>query len=77
MGKPYAYISHRIHSYSVDPTVYIDAAKQEGLEAIAVVSENPITSTNVLIEKQFFNQPFESFTTIEGAKNWLSQILVS
>lgn len=74
--KPFGYLSHRQNSYSVDPTVYIDAANHFGLKAIAVVSQNPVIETNVIIEKQFFNQPFETFKTVEDAKNWLSQVLI-
>lgn len=74
--KPFAYLSYRKNSYSVDPTVYIDAANHYGLKAIAVVSQNPLSETNVAIEKHFFNQPFETFKTIDEAKNWLTQVLI-
>ena len=74
--EPFGYISYRLNSYSVDPTVYMDAGIHKGLKAIAVVFENPLIKSNVLLEKQFFNQPFESFTSVNDAKNWLSQLLI-
>jgi hypothetical protein len=74
--EPFGYISYRLNSYSVDPTVYMDAGNHRGLKAIAVVFDNPLIKSNVLLEKQFFNQPFESFNTVNDAKTWLSQLLV-
>lgn len=73
--KSFGYISYRLNSYSVDPTVYMDTANHQNLKAIAVVSENPLIKSNVLLERKFFNQPFESFTSIDEAKEWLSQFI--
>lgn len=74
-GKSFGYISHRINSYSVDPTVYINAAKHHSLAAIAVVYDSELKNSNTLVEKQFFKQPFQAFPTMESAKNWLKQVL--
>ncbi|TVZ23023.1 hypothetical protein JM84_1939 [Dokdonia sp. Hel_I_63] len=76
-GKSFGYISHRLNSYSVDPTVYMDAGNHPGLKAIAVVIDNPLIKSNVALEKQFYNQPFESFYSVEDAKEWLSKLLVN
>ncbi len=74
--EPFGYISHRLNSYSVDPTVYMDAGSHPGLKAIAVVFDNPLIKSNVVLEKQFFNQPFESFNSVDEAKKWLSELLI-
>ena len=73
--KNYGYISNRVHSYSVNPTVYLDTAKKSNIKAIAVVSSNPMNKGNVNIERQFFEHPFEVFNTLEQAVKWMSDIL--
>jgi len=73
--KPYGYISNRVNSYSINPTVYLQTAQRSNIKAIAVVgsSESKIASTAV--EKQFFKLPFEVFTTLEEARAWLQTTL--
>lgn len=74
-GKTYGYISNRIHSYSVNPTVYIETAKNSKIRAIAVVSSDPINKGNADIEKQFFEYPFEVFNTLDQAIQWMNNTL--
>jgi len=74
-GKTYGYISNRIHSYSVNPTVYIDTAKSSNIKAIAIVSSDPINKGNADIERQFFQHPFEVFSTLDQAIDWMSKTL--
>lgn len=76
LGKPYGYISHRIHSYAVDPMVYMESAESTNLKAIAVVSENKITRKNAeKLEKKFYRDSncFEVFKTLEEAVVWLKE----
>ncbi len=73
--QAFGYISHRIHSYSVDPTVYLDSESRKNLIAIAVVMGSELSNSNFIIEKQFFKQPFELFETFDEAKEWLIQII--
>ncbi|GAA4322955.1 hypothetical protein GCM10023115_51340 [Pontixanthobacter gangjinensis] len=73
-GEDYGYISHRIHSYAVDPMVYRKSAEVKNLKAIAVVSENEITRRNANeVEKKFYkdNNCFEVFKTLEEAVEWI------
>ena len=73
-GKNYGYISHRVHSYAVDPMVYRESADVENLKAIAVVSENEMTRRNANhVEKKFYkdNNCFEVFKTLEEAVQWM------
>lgn len=74
-NKPYAYISHRLNSYSIDPIVYIDAASNSLIRAIAIVSKDPEKRRNLEVEKQFFDHPFESFDSLNEAKKWVSKVL--
>lgn len=76
-GETYGYISNRIHSYSVNPTVYLDTAKNSNIRAIAIVSSNPINKGNANIERQFFEYPFEVFSTLEQAIEWMNGILAN
>lgn len=75
--KSYGYISHRIHSYSIDPTVYMYVADKDILKAIAIVSNTPLTITNAEFEKQFLKQPLRAFNTLSEARNWLLEILLN
>ncbi|MFC4633208.1 hypothetical protein ACFO3O_04780 [Dokdonia ponticola] len=76
-GKPYGYISNRIYSYSINPTVYLNTAKNSNIRAIAVVSSDPVNQRNVIIEKQFFEHPFEAFATLEEAIAWIHGVLAN
>lgn len=72
-NRSFGYISYRLNSYSIDPTVYTHASRLDQLNAIAVVTDNPIIKSNVSIERQFYNKPFELFANLEDAKNWISK----
>ncbi|WP_299210346.1 hypothetical protein [uncultured Dokdonia sp.] len=73
--KTYGYISNRIHSYSVNPTVYLDTAKNSNIRAIAIVSSDPMNQGNAHVERQFFEHPFEVFSTLDQAIKWMNEIL--
>lgn len=75
--QPFGFISHRINSYSINPTVYIDAAKNFNVKAVAIVTFDTIGRGNVAIEKQFFGEPFEIFDNLEYAINWMKQMLLT
>lgn len=76
--KNYAYISHRVNSYAVDPMVYMESANATNLKAIAVVSENEMTRKNAEgVEKKFYkdNNCFGVFQTLEEAVTWIKTII--
>jgi len=75
--KTYGYISNRVHSYAVNPTVYMHTAKYSNIRAIAVVTSDPINQKNVAVEKQFFEYPFEAFATLEEAIAWINEVLAN
>lgn len=74
-GRPFVYITNRVNSYSVDPKIYFETAKIQNLKGFAVVSKNYKAKSNAEIEKMFFNKPFEIFSTLEDAVNWVEDIL--
>ncbi len=76
-NRPFGYISNRVHSYSLDPTVYLKSGKVDNLKAIAIVSENPRNRTTAELEKTFYCKHFEVFDNLEEAKSWMSLIVNS
>lgn len=73
-NKSFVYITHRKHSYSVDPSIYIETSSIKNLSGMAVVANVPLAKGNAEIEKLFLNKPFEIFSTIDEAVIWAKQI---
>ena len=71
----FGYISHRIHSYAVNPMVYRESAEHPELKAIAVVSQNPVTRETARLEQQFYTNKnsFEIFSSLEEAIVWMTE----
>lgn len=74
-NEPYGYISHRIHSYAVNPMVYLESASTNNLKAIAVVTTNETCKKNILLERQFYKEAnsFEVFENLDNAFSWIKQ----
>lgn len=68
--KSFVYITHRINSYSVDPTIYNDLSKIKTFKGFAVVSSNVVVQQTAEIEKLFFKKSFKIFNDLETAKEW-------
>lgn len=76
--KDFVYITHRINSYSVNPTIYLKTARIENLKGFAVVatdSEKEVINTKV--EKLFFDKPFALFDHLDDAIHWKNTLLNS
>lgn len=71
----FVYITHRINSYSVDPSTYLETSKIKNLKGFAVVSKDYKAKSNVEIEKLFLNKPFETFDDLIDAESWVKSIL--
>jgi len=69
----FGYITHRIHSYSVDPSIYFETSKIKNLVALAVVSSKQINVTNTQLEKIFYKNPFQHFIELEDAILWVKE----
>ncbi|NAS29901.1 hypothetical protein GTQ40_02855 [Flavobacteriaceae bacterium R38] len=74
-NKPFVYITHRIHSYSVNPVIYLETSKIQNLAGIAVVSKRNQQKNLVKLEKIFLKKEFNIFDTMEEAITWKDQIL--
>ncbi|WP_298320713.1 hypothetical protein [uncultured Aquimarina sp.] len=74
-NTPFVYITHRIHSYSVDPIVYIRTAKIPNLVGFAVVSNDPIQKTLTKYEKTFFEKEFRRFDDMKSALTWKNEMI--
>ncbi|WP_298538563.1 hypothetical protein [uncultured Aquimarina sp.] len=74
-NKPFVYISHRINSYAVNPTVYLETVKIKNLVGLAVVSDDPRQKKQTIVEKTFFNKELRQFDDLESALLWKKQLL--
>ncbi|MFK8036786.1 MAG: hypothetical protein AB8B74_00740, partial [Crocinitomicaceae bacterium] len=70
----FVYITHRIHSYSVDPIIYKETSKIKNLAGFAVVGKVPLAAANAQIEKLFIQKPFEIFDDLKAAISWAKSI---
>lgn len=72
-NKCFIYVTHRIHSYSVDPSVYRDVSLQKPLIAFAFVSENETALKSAHFEKMFLKKPLGVFKTLEETIPWIEK----
>lgn len=73
-GKPFVYITHRMHSYSVDPNIYKDVSKIKNLAGFVVVSDSKTSIKSALLEKIFLNKPFQIFSNLEDGILWANNV---
>jgi hypothetical protein len=74
-GKPFAYITNRINSYSVDPQVFNETSKIDNLIAFAVVSQSDVRIANASFERKFLTKPHKSFTKLIDAIEWCESLI--
>ncbi|WP_299254587.1 hypothetical protein [uncultured Aquimarina sp.] len=74
-NKAFLYITHRVNSYAVNPTIYLETAKIHNLVGFAVVSNDPRQKNQTKLEKAFFNKEFRQFDNIESALQWKNELL--
>ncbi|MDO6597999.1 hypothetical protein Q4512_13825 [Oceanihabitans sp. 2_MG-2023] len=72
--QEFVYITNRVNSYAVNPAVYFETKKIKNLIGFAVVSEKEIDMSNALIEKLFFDKPFEMFKELDEAISWANTL---
>ena len=73
--RPYAYISNRIHRYSVHPMAARHLIESTNVVAGALVVQNQVAKDIANAEKFFYNRPVGVFTSMEDAKAWLREQL--
>lgn len=71
----FGFISHRKHSYAVDPTIYNYLRGLENLKAFAIVSKKEIDMHNFKIEKLFYKKSMEFFIEYDNALTWVRKRL--
>ncbi len=73
--KPIVYISHRIHSYSIDPIGFYNGLNKQfpNLIAFAIVSQNRRRRMFAKFEKLFVKKPIDVFNTLESALTWAEE----
>jgi len=76
-NKPLVYISNRHFSYAVDPLTYIATSKIHNLLAMAIVATTEISRSNALLEKYFYDKPFEVFPTLSEAMVWVHHVILN
>lgn len=73
---PFVYISHRIHSYSIDPIGYYEAIKSfDNLKALAIVTSSKRTKMIANLEKLFVAKPIRVFDDLDSAILWAEEII--
>ncbi|GAA4271616.1 hypothetical protein U6A24_13605 [Aquimarina gracilis] len=76
-GRPFGYISHRINSYSLEPTDYMKIKEVfPNLKAFAAVVYNRFQATSVKIENMFFQDGITTFEDLETARSWIKEQLI-
>lgn len=73
-NKSFVYITHRVHSYAVDPSIYFKTSQIPNLVGFAVVSGQKIVIDNTDLESSFLSKPFKSFTIMEDAITWANTL---
>lgn len=69
--KPIAYISNRIHDYSVIPTDWLKFYKnRHQLEFYSVVAYDKGGLSSIVLEKMFFKDNIRQFSDLESAIKW-------
>ncbi len=75
-NKDFIYVSNRINSYSVNPTVYYETKKIQNLIGIAVVSINPRQKLLCEMEGSFYKKNMEYFKKMHEALLWKDEVLL-
>jgi len=74
--KPIVYISHRRHSYSMDPIGYKEVVDMfPNFKGFAIVSKNKYRRKLAALEKLFIKKPVSTFDNLDSAIFWAKKLL--
>lgn len=73
--KPFVYLTHRVNSYSVDPSIYFETSKLETLAGFGVIAKEYRAKSNAEIEKLFLKKPFRIFEDLNEAISWAKSLI--
>lgn len=74
--RNFGFISHRINSYAIDPTVYTYLRQLDNLKAYAVVSTKEVDMHNFHIEKLFYKKPMKFFVDYQNGLEWVRRKVI-
>ena len=74
--RNFGYVSNRINSYAIDPTVYTYLRQLENLKAFAIVSNKEVDIHNFHIEKLFYKNAMKLFLDYQKAVNWVRKKVI-
>lgn len=74
--KPLVYVSHRVHSYSMDPMGYKEVVEMfPNFKGFAIVSQNKYRRMIASLEKLFIKKPIKVFYSLDEAFLWAGELL--
>lgn len=65
------YISNRIHSYSVDPMIYLKVSEIDNLLGIAVIAYTDLRRKTAEFERKFCTKPYHVYDHLSEAISWV------
>ncbi len=68
--KPWAYISNRVNSYSLNPNDYKHFNEIPTLKGIGIIQYKKSIKTAMELEKMFVKKPFQTFDNLDAAIEW-------
>lgn len=71
----FVYISIRVNSYSVDPTIYPHLTEMKNLKGIALVTGNTRYGQLYEVEKQFYSENMRIFNNLDDAILWSENLI--
>lgn len=77
-GQKWGYISNRVHSYSLQPLVHMQAEKfEKNMVAFAIVAPRPGAARYAEFEKNFakVNYAFSWFMELDKAISWVESVI--
>ena len=75
-NRNFGFVSHRINSYAIDPTVYTYLRQLDNLKAFAIVSNKEVDMHNFHIEKLFYKNAMKLFVDYHKAVKWIRKKVI-
>lgn len=72
---PFVYLTHRVNSYSVDPSIYFETSNLKTLVGFGVITKDYKAKSNAEIEKLFLKKPFKIFEDLNEAIAWAKSLI--
>lgn len=73
-NSPFVFISNRTNSYSVDPSIYMEAYTHLNMIGFCIVTKDHRTIENATVEKLFLKMDFNIFDNLNEAIHWADSI---